>query len=71
MGRGLPHSEFTIAKAARKAPGNYATIMLGKWLAVWIIRDSLCATLSTNALLIPFLSSLLPGIWETFGTRRE
>eukprot|EP00039_Didymoeca_costata_P007344 m.98793 g.98793 ORF g.98793 m.98793 type:complete len:426 (+) comp13647_c0_seq5:523-1800(+) len=28
----LPHSEFTIAKAAKKSKlGDYATIMLGKW----------------------------------------
>ena len=32
MGKGLPWSEFTTAKAAKKATGgDYATIMLGKW----------------------------------------
>ena len=34
MGRlgGLPHTEFTIAKAAKKSTlGDYATIQLGKW----------------------------------------
>ena len=29
---GLPHTEFTIAKAAKKSKlGDYATIQLGKW----------------------------------------
>jgi hypothetical protein len=31
MGKGLPWSEFTTAKAAKKAAGNYSTIMIGKW----------------------------------------
>ena len=30
MGRGLPHSEFTIADAAAKSPHNYMSIMVGK-----------------------------------------
>jgi arylsulfatase A-like enzyme len=32
MGKGLPWSEFTTAKAAKKSTkGNYSTIMIGKW----------------------------------------
>jgi hypothetical protein len=34
QGKGLPWSEFTTAKAAKKSKlGDYATIMLGKYLA--------------------------------------
>jgi len=31
QGKGLPWSEFTTANAAKKAAGNYSTIMIGKW----------------------------------------
>ena len=32
MGKGLPWSEFTTAKAAKKSRrGNYRTAMIGKW----------------------------------------
>lgn len=32
QGKGLPWTEFTTAKAAKKSTlGDYATIMIGKW----------------------------------------
>lgn len=52
MGRGIPHSEFTIADAVHKSPHNYASIMIGKCQLQARTRFPPCGTFTRiNALI--------------------